>query len=61
MREEDSTKIQLANLIFMNPDYEIETFKSDYAELRVVFSISPSPSLFFIFYFFYIIIFINKK
>ncbi|GAM22678.1 hypothetical protein SAMD00019534_058530 [Acytostelium subglobosum LB1] len=30
----DESKIQLANLIFLNPDYEIETFKNDYDELR---------------------------
>lgn len=27
-------RITLANIILMNPDYEIETFKSDYLELR---------------------------
>lgn len=33
---EDEGKISISNLIFMNPDYEIETFKSDYADLRPV-------------------------
>eukprot|EP00026_Physarum_polycephalum_P001972 Phypoly_transcript_01976.p1 GENE.Phypoly_transcript_01976~~Phypoly_transcript_01976.p1 ORF type:complete len:717 (+),score=63.12 Phypoly_transcript_01976:122-2272(+) len=34
-QDADTTKIHLANLILMNPDYEIETFKNDYAELRM--------------------------
>eukprot|EP01111_Echinosteliopsis_oligospora_P012372 TRINITY_DN4218_c0_g1_i1.p1 TRINITY_DN4218_c0_g1~~TRINITY_DN4218_c0_g1_i1.p1 ORF type:complete len:713 (-),score=135.96 TRINITY_DN4218_c0_g1_i1:21-2159(-) len=28
------TKMNLVNIILMNPDYEIETFKNDYADLR---------------------------
>lgn len=31
---DDEHKIHLANIILMNPDYEIETFKNDYADLR---------------------------
>jgi esterase/lipase superfamily enzyme len=31
---DDEKKIHLANIILMNPDYEIETFKNDYADLR---------------------------
>ncbi|EGG22695.1 hypothetical protein DFA_04825 [Cavenderia fasciculata] len=30
----NDSKINLANLIFLNPDYEIQTFKNDYDELR---------------------------
>ncbi|GAM18033.1 hypothetical protein SAMD00019534_012080 [Acytostelium subglobosum LB1] len=30
----DKNKISLTNLILLNPDYEIETFKNDYDELR---------------------------
>ncbi|EGC37281.1 hypothetical protein DICPUDRAFT_46613 [Dictyostelium purpureum] len=32
--EKNSNKINLTNLIFLNPDYEINTFKNDYDELR---------------------------
>eukprot|EP01132_Coremiostelium_polycephalum_P007473 gene7473-9181_t len=33
-RPSSSSKINLTNLIFLNPDYEINTFKNDYEELR---------------------------
>ncbi len=35
MRENEQ-RIHLANIILMNPDYEIETFKNDYSDLRAV-------------------------
>ncbi|EFA78923.1 hypothetical protein PPL_08391 [Heterostelium album PN500] len=33
-QRQHESKISLTNLIFLNPDYEIETFKNDYDELR---------------------------